>query len=451
MNLNKNIYNVTLKSFTKYLKENKIDLNIFPEKDFHCPIPERAVQFSSPGGFQETVLRELPKAKNSIRKIEGVHSVYEYLKHMPDMIYRGLAPLIVDCLNCELGCNGGTGTDNQKKSPDELERPIINRVKEQKAKLNKKVLFFNIDSKKEIKKLVNKYYKKDLYTRNYNNYKSKNFIDIPTENELKEVYRSMHKYSTDDLHNCASCGYNCCELMAISIFNNLNKPENCHHFMFEKIKNLEIDKMAKERQITAEEVENKKIKKYLKEIESRKNELNDYLGKTINHASSIVTTLKQMKATNSNVASMAVQLNGFAHENCHKFKNLASDIEKYSHFTKELSQNIKSITGITEKTKVLSINASIEAARSGMVGRGFSVVANEIQTLAKSSYNEIEKIKNYSNELIGAFSFIKSEINKSVDSFSETTSMIRILADATREISEATNEINIEAEKLINN
>lgn len=54
---------------------------------------------------------------------------------------------------------------------------------------------------------------------------------------------------------------------------------------------------------------------------------------------------------------------------------------------------LETILSITSKTKLLSLNASIEASRAGEHGRGFSVVANEIKQLSEASEEAVTRIK----------------------------------------------------------
>ncbi len=98
-------------------------------------------------------------------------------------------------------------------------------------------------------------------------------------------------------------------------------------------------------------------------------------------------------------------------------KDIGDTINSTNESAKTISEFTQAITDIATQTNLLSLNASIEAARAGDAGRGFAVVADEIRQLADQSSNSADKIKGIVEKLLEDSASSVSVLEKLNDSF----------------------------------
>jgi twitching motility protein PilJ len=101
--------------------------------------------------------------------------------------------------------------------------------------------------------------------------------------------------------------------------------------------------------------------------------------------SSIVTALKGGDAVQRTVAGI-LQIRETVAETARKVKRLAEASQQISTIVAVISQ-------ISERTNLLALNASIQAARAGEAGRGFAIIADEVRQLADRSAKSLQEIE----------------------------------------------------------
>jgi len=93
-------------------------------------------------------------------------------------------------------------------------------------------------------------------------------------------------------------------------------------------------------------------------------------------------------------------------------QDVFATIDEHMGELKTVSGHIGDIAGdigeISEQIRILSFNASIEAARAGNAGSGFRIIAGEIKRLSSDTENRLAEIRKMLNETRGIFSNIAS-------------------------------------------
>ena len=153
----------------------------------------------------------------------------------------------------------------------------------------------------------------------------------------------------------------------------------------------------------------------------------DVLSNEIQNVSRIVEEVgKLVEETESMIAQgmEIVQLLGERAEATTRItEKVGTDIDSLRKKSEAINSFVGTITEISEQTNLLSLNASIEAARAGAAGRGFAVVAEEIRKLADDSARAAGEIRDN-------VSYIGTQTMDSVDSANQAKEMVALQTEA---------------------
>lgn len=111
-------------------------------------------------------------------------------------------------------------------------------------------------------------------------------------------------------------------------------------------------------------------------------------------SSELVENFQQIATTVETLAVSAQSITLSQHE-------LSNKIEDIGKTTAEISEILKFIEKVADKTKLIGLNASIETARLGNAGRSISVISNEIRILSEQTKSTAQKIEFLNEQING--------------------------------------------------
>ena len=136
----------------------------------------------------------------------------------------------------------------------------------------------------------------------------------------------------------------------------------------------------------------------------------------------------------SNAKMNSVSVN--ASDSANNIKNLSDTMTAIANSSNEISNISRVIQNIASQTNLLSMNASVEAARAVEAGKGFAVVSEEIRSLAL----KCTEAANNTSELVAKISDL---IQESLEALSSTTTSIQTVTTESKTTSEYIHNISI--------
>ncbi|MDF1654269.1 MAG: PAS domain S-box protein [Coxiellaceae bacterium] len=123
-----------------------------------------------------------------------------------------------------------------------------------------------------------------------------------------------------------------------------------------------------------------------------------------------------------------------------KVEAIAESILALSEQTQQIGETTEAVGGLAQQSKLLALNASIEAAKAGDAGKGFAVVASEVKALAEQSQQATEQVQKILQEIqiatdkaVMATEEGNKEVDAGIHAVEETGEVVHSLSEVIQE------------------
>jgi len=375
-------YNVTIEKLREYIEKHRV---VFPVEQSGFDGYEAGLGslFPMPGGLKENIEFYLGKSIR-IDKSEGPQIIYETLEEYARQPKSNL-PDIFDVLNCQEGCNLGTGV-GEERSVFEI-NTMMDKARKKSIQAERKHYLDELYAKfDEILKL------EDFIQT----YKATPIMPINvTPQDLEAAYVALGKFDDESrTFDCGACGCDSCFEMAQKVAKGVNTHLNC--------------------------------------VEKARHDIHKWQEESLSLQGTNLSNLEAILSDTARIKDMT--------------ENIVSNIDDITEAIFEYNSMIRNIEKIALQVNIIALNASIEAARAGKHGKAFNVVAEEIRTLAQSSSSSAQQTNAASAKAASAISSVNDMIVKISDNVNESYDNITAITDNTKKILNKDNAIVNEGE-----
>lgn len=175
----------------------------------------------------------------------------------------------------------------------------------------------------------------------------------------------------------------------------------------------------------------------------------------VSENASLSATVGEQASVNAQRGARAVQ-NTIAGMNRIRaqVQETARRIEQLGESSRQINEFVKLISGISNRTSILALNASIQAARAGVSGSGFAVVAEEVERLAERSTEATRQIVTLTRSIqqethaaVSSMSLAIREVDNGANLANEAGATLREIEDVSNQLSGLIQSISLAAKQ----
>lgn len=129
---------------------------------------------------------------------------------------------------------------------------------------------------------------------------------------------------------------------------------------------------------------------------------------------------------------------------------MGKEVDELISLTQKISSKISGIKSVADHTTLLALNASVEAARAGVAGKGFSVIASEVRSLSESTKKLLNELNALLADVSKSSDNSKNGLNLTLNGIERIDGMTKNLLEGTIVNNKSTSDVSKNIQETYN-